>query len=86
MDDKPLEQEIVVAGVSISRDDFVDWEHEMRVSLSPVLGCIKLLLKTELTDKQAEYATIIDEHSQNLLSLLNEHTHKIIQDRIMLRG
>lgn len=46
--------------------------HEIRTPLSGVLGAIDLLLETELTDEQREFAMMARESASGLLELLND--------------
>ena len=46
--------------------------HEIRTPLNGVLGMNSLLLKTELTDKQREYARTIRSSGKALLALIND--------------
>lgn len=46
--------------------------HEIRTPLSGILGMNELLLKTELSDEQREYAQTVQESSESLLVLLND--------------
>lgn len=46
--------------------------HEVRTPVSAVAGMIELLLNSSLTDEQREFAVIINDSIQSLLSVLNE--------------
>lgn len=46
--------------------------HEIRTPLSGVLGAIDLLMETELTDEQREFAMMAREAASGLLQLLND--------------
>jgi osomolarity two-component system sensor histidine kinase TcsA len=46
--------------------------HEIRTPLSGILGMNELLLRTELTDEQREYAETVHASSQSLLTILND--------------
>jgi len=49
----------------------IDISHQMRTSLSGLLGFEKFLLETELTSKQNEYIVLMSESSQELLTLVD---------------
>lgn len=46
--------------------------HEIRTPLSGILGMNELLLQTELTEEQLEFASTVHESAQSLLTVLND--------------
>ncbi len=46
--------------------------HEIRTPMNAVLGFTEILKSTELTDKQSEYITIIENSGKHLLNLIND--------------
>ncbi|MGA2471751.1 MAG: ATP-binding protein [Solirubrobacteraceae bacterium] len=46
--------------------------HELRTPLSGVIGMTGMLLETELTDRQREYADIVRSSSEGLLAIIND--------------
>jgi signal transduction histidine kinase len=55
------------------KDQFLaTMSHELRTPFNGVMGMIQLLEDTELTPKQSEYLSILNNASTNLLNLLND--------------
>ena len=58
---------------SVSKSQFLaNMSHEIRTPMNAILGMLTLLRKTELTTRQADYATKSEGAARALLGLLNE--------------
>jgi len=62
--------------------------HEIRTPLNGIVGFTQLLKSTELTDEQAEFITVIETSSENLLTIVNDilDLSKIKADKIELES
>lgn len=75
---KQIERELKVAKAvaetaNQTKSQFLaNMSHEIRTPLNAVLGLTHLALKTELTDKQADYLKKIHSSSDSLLSIIND--------------
>jgi signal transduction histidine kinase/CheY-like chemotaxis protein len=62
--------------------------HEIRTPLNGIVGFTQLLKSTELTEEQAEFITVIETSSENLLTIVNDilDLSKIKADKIELES
>ncbi|MBK8723252.1 MAG: PAS domain-containing protein [Saprospiraceae bacterium] len=58
--------------LKIQEQFLANTSHEIRTPLNGVIGMIRQLQNTELTEKQAEYFKILDNSSKNLLFVVND--------------
>jgi two-component system sensor histidine kinase BarA len=60
------------AATQVKSEFLASMSHELRTPLNGIIGFINLLDKTELTERQHDFLTIIQKSSRSLLSIIND--------------
>lgn len=61
-----------VEGSRLKSEFVANISHEIRTPISAVIGMNQLLLNTNLDDKQKDYARLVNESAQSLLTVIND--------------
>ncbi len=61
-----------VEGSRLKSEFVANISHEIRTPISAVIGMNQLLLNTHLDDKQKDYARLVNESAQSLLTVIND--------------
>ena len=67
-----LANDQALQAVRLKADFLATMSHEIRTPLNAVIGMSELMLTTHLDERQSEYASIVRDSSQALLSLIND--------------
>ncbi|WP_200977581.1 PAS domain S-box protein [Echinicola sp. 20G] len=71
--DELKKAKIMAEQASIAKSEFLaNMSHEIRTPLNGVIGFTDLVLKTELTDTQAQYLSIVNQSGNALLNIIND--------------
>ncbi|OGB45955.1 MAG: hypothetical protein A3F76_08430 [Burkholderiales bacterium RIFCSPLOWO2_12_FULL_65_40] len=65
-------QEMAEEAARIKADFLANMSHEIRTPMNAVMGMTHLVLKTELTTRQRQYLTKIQDASKHLLGIIND--------------
>ncbi|WP_215226410.1 PAS domain-containing hybrid sensor histidine kinase/response regulator [Echinicola shivajiensis] len=64
---------VLAEQASIAKSEFLaNMSHEIRTPLNGVIGFTDLVLKTELTETQAQYLSIVNQSGNSLLNIIND--------------
>ncbi|EDM35181.1 PAS [Pedobacter sp. BAL39] len=72
--ERHLKQAIAMAEeASIAKSEFLaNMSHEIRTPLNGIIGFADLVLKTELSEVQLQYLTVVNESANSLLAIIND--------------
>lgn len=65
-------KETAVEATKAKSDFLANMSHEIRTPMNAIIGFSQLVMKTEMTPKQADYISKIDSSANSLLSIIND--------------
>lgn len=66
------ERQVAIEAANVKSQFLANMSHEIRTPLNGIMGMTKLLKRTGLNEKQAEYADFVSRSSGDLLNLIND--------------